>query len=1020
MQPSLRIIVYDQMHGCIVLSRVSLLENTQSGKHYIWRSQRDCKNNNEALEEKFLICASFASCKCSTLLSPSLQATDIGTSSSSLEQLQENNEALKNSLEKANSRIADLEQNLEATLATESQLQNLIKKREENNAAVETEGQKIINKLEGEKTRLIQKLSTAENQIKQVSETAEQLQKEIKVLADRLDKASAEKINFRKNLLDFTSKNKTLKKTFKNYKTGTLKQNNHLFGTRKSTAKKEGRHGRNTRQRGHFGKTFVNTSKKNPKDDDIPATEQDDEDAKKVNRYFTQPIVKALGELFSREDKKAIPIFKGKSTDKLISEWLRGAEHVARNNEWDDNQNIRFFSDRLKGEAFEWHENYAEKEGDDLNYQDWKEALITRFQDTYDLATLEKKLSKLTQKPEENCRAFVSRLNNLYDTIAGKEERADQNQTIIEGQLLNKVKKMRDHRKSKILLQGLLPKYKAELYLRMPENTEDFDALCKQLFISEKILHTKEATDDKEMSAVIAGITHHEKQQDDKIQLLEQKLSEALEERALKRRDEKEAKKQQADGSIPEEWQPRVVRVLETPFVPSTDCNGISSSAVVTTSKEWEPRIVRVLEEPSIPLPDLNGNSVSDFKRGRIRQHQTVQPWGTKELKSPEEIEAWKATQSAVAGISSELEQVAVEEGPHLEAEAELDIGGPEYTELVTQPLPVRPDQSNAEVEQRIREERLEGSRRRIRERKNGTASECRDIIRPQPGSQLDVLFVAGNDSCSLRCGCAAGNNCNNQPTIANQQNLIDAIVALTAQMAVKNGAMGGQPDYRRAAKDIPMFSGNPAEDVDDWIADIDRVALVEGWNENIKRRAVISKFGGIAKNWQDLTGNALPHWEDWLERFEATFRPHLTLVEWGVKIEGRRQLPGESGAQYALGKPSSEPEVVFYLICGIQLVEQRSALMSNPPDTIANFIDTIQRLEQLGGPAMDFAGNTTPTSATEKQLLTKILSQLPVHYAIPCRRARDLGTLLDSCHLPHGGSFGCRSATNTVEQWTP
>ncbi|KZR98254.1 Uncharacterized protein APZ42_006411 [Daphnia magna] len=80
-------------------------------------------------------------------------------------------------------------------------------------------------------------------------------------------------------------------------------------------------------------KTFANTRKKNPKDDDIPTTEQDDEDAKKVNRYFTQPIVKSQGELFSREDKKAIPIFKGKSTDKLISEWLRGAEHVARNNE---------------------------------------------------------------------------------------------------------------------------------------------------------------------------------------------------------------------------------------------------------------------------------------------------------------------------------------------------------------------------------------------------------------------------------------------------------------------------------------------------------------------------------------------------------------------------------------------------------------------------------------------------------------------------------------------------------------
>ncbi|KAK4017534.1 hypothetical protein OUZ56_032946 [Daphnia magna] len=107
---------------------------------------------------------------------------------------------------------------------------------------------------------------------------------------------------------------------------------------------------------------------------------------------------------------------------------------------------------------------------------------------------------------------------------------------------------MRDHRKSKILLQGLLPKYKAELYLRMPENTEDFDALCKQLFISGKILHTKEATDDKEMSAVIAGITHHEKQQDDKIQLLEQKLSDALSE--LKCTNTKRGSSQENDVTI--------------------------------------------------------------------------------------------------------------------------------------------------------------------------------------------------------------------------------------------------------------------------------------------------------------------------------------------------------------------------------------------------------------------------------------------------------------------------------------
>jgi hypothetical protein len=78
-----------------------------------------------------------------------------------------------------------------------------------------------------------------------------------------------------------------------------------------------------------------------------------------------------LGELFSREDKKSIPAFQG-SSDKLITEWLKAAEHVARNNDWDeDDQKLRFFSDRLKREALlEWHDNYAEGQGNVLNYAD--------------------------------------------------------------------------------------------------------------------------------------------------------------------------------------------------------------------------------------------------------------------------------------------------------------------------------------------------------------------------------------------------------------------------------------------------------------------------------------------------------------------------------------------------------------------------------------------------------------------------------------------------------------------------
>ncbi|KAK4017735.1 hypothetical protein OUZ56_033458 [Daphnia magna] len=146
------------------------------------------------------------------------------------------------------------------------------------------------------------------------------------------------------------------------------------------------------------------------------------------------------------------------------------------------------------------------------------------------------------------------------------------------------------------------------------------------------------------------------------------------ENRALKRKIAREAKEQQVDGSVPDGWQSRVVRISEEPSVSSTSSNISLPSAVVTNPDEWQSRIVRVIEKPSIPAPDLNANVSLDPKRVRTRYHQTIQPWGTKEWKSAEEIEAWKATQTTTVGAPAEAAQVTAEE------EVELDLGGPEFT----------------------------------------------------------------------------------------------------------------------------------------------------------------------------------------------------------------------------------------------------------------------------------------------------------------------------------------------------
>ncbi len=93
----------------------------------------------------------------------------------------------------------------------------------------------------------------------------------------------------------------------------------------------------------------------------------------------TKPIVKVLGELFekirspcqhSKVKVRKNPLPNGSRPQNTT---------VARNNDWDDDQKIRFFSDRLKGEALEWPENYVEIQGDDLNYDDWRYEIIERF-----------------------------------------------------------------------------------------------------------------------------------------------------------------------------------------------------------------------------------------------------------------------------------------------------------------------------------------------------------------------------------------------------------------------------------------------------------------------------------------------------------------------------------------------------------------------------------------------------------------------------------------------------------------
>ena len=105
--------------------------------------------------------------------------------------------------------------------------------------------------------------------------------------------------------------------------------------------------------------------------------------------------------LFSREEKKKIPFFRGPSEDLYVIDWLRKADHVARSNNWDDAQKLKFYSARLKGDALDWHLEYSNSRVA-LNFTDWRTTLLARFCDTAEIERLRNKLSNLRQQPDQS------------------------------------------------------------------------------------------------------------------------------------------------------------------------------------------------------------------------------------------------------------------------------------------------------------------------------------------------------------------------------------------------------------------------------------------------------------------------------------------------------------------------------------------------------------------------------------------------------------------------------------------
>jgi len=238
------------------------------------------------------------------------------------------------------------------------------------------------------------------------------------------------------------------------------------------------------------------------------------------------PLTKShLRELYSRDERKSIPVYKGKRGDQLINIWLKDAERVAQNAGWDAKDKIKYFSDRLRGDAADWHSDYIDHAADKENYDAWEKAIIGRFLTETEIENLKKQLNELKQMPDQSTQTYVSRLNHLYDIIHGKEIVLDETIAPPEAVVLARsLRKIRGEAKQKILLKGLLPKIVQAVWTRIDVNSS-YEDVCEIVYAAETIVNRMEQNEEKSLKATIAGISAHEDEQDVELQRQKNKLS---------------------------------------------------------------------------------------------------------------------------------------------------------------------------------------------------------------------------------------------------------------------------------------------------------------------------------------------------------------------------------------------------------------------------------------------------------------------------------------------------------------
>ena len=132
-------------------------------------------------------------------------------------------------------------------------------------------------------------------------------------------------------------------------------------------------------------------------------------------------------------------------------------------------------------------------------------------------------MQNLKQKSNQRTKAFVNKINTLYDSIWGKEKPISIHATNEAKELAQTIKDYRSEAKRKIFLKGLDPKIKEELRPRM-KREQTFEEICELAYAAESIVVNMHLLDDQKNDPLLASVKESQNKLETKIQDMEKQM----------------------------------------------------------------------------------------------------------------------------------------------------------------------------------------------------------------------------------------------------------------------------------------------------------------------------------------------------------------------------------------------------------------------------------------------------------------------------------------------------------------